>query len=50
MLNQAQTILSHKTNHNKINNNSLFFLNKTSDQSFFKKSIMSCIYERREEY
>jgi hypothetical protein len=25
-----------------------YFLNKTSDQSFFKKSTVSYIYERRE--
>jgi hypothetical protein len=37
---QAQTILSDRTNHNKINNNPWCFLNKTSGQSFFLKKPM----------
>jgi hypothetical protein len=43
---QAQTILSDKTNHKKVYDNS--FLIRQMVEVFFKKSTMSYIYERNE--
>jgi hypothetical protein len=45
ILSHAQTILSDKTNYNKINDISHFLLNKMSGQFFFKKSQWRHIFK-----